>query len=490
MRAILAFLFLFHHISAVSHAEDEMKKSIVQIKISVQSPNFMYPWQLKKPSSFEAVGVAVEKGKILTLAVNLDYATSIEIKKHSSYVTEKAVVERIDYESNLAVLSVSNESFFSDLIPVKFENRPGTDISGSIVQLDNSGTIQTAVGRITAIDSEMYPLGQTEFPFLSINSNEKLEGNGELILHKKKIQGILYKFTPGKSTGKAVPGFLINKFLSSKTKGKSSVFPHKGFKFKGITDNSTKEYFGLDKNREGVIVSEIIPYSSADGVLETEDVITEFGGKKIDSQGFFQHPEYGKVQLSFLAHSGDEFGFKKGKKLPVKILRDRKEMTVNLVLKSFPYKSIRIPYLHNFGKHPSYLIRGGFVFTELSELLLREWGQNWRSRVDKKLLYYMDYKKHHETRESHGKVVIMVQVLPDESNNGYHSLSMDIVTLAGDMKVSSIKELDTVISRTETPYIPIQLDNGVTIVLDKAGLKQTDENISKKFHIPVLSSIQ
>ncbi|HNI97065.1 MAG TPA: serine protease, partial [Leptospiraceae bacterium] len=240
----------------------------------------------------------------------------------------------------------------------------------------------------------------------------------------------------------------------------------------------------------GVIVSEIIPYSSADGVLETEDVITEFGGRKIDSQGFFQHPEYGKVQLSFLAHSGDEFGFKKGRKLPVKILRDRKEMTVNLVLKSFPYKSIRIPYLHNFGKHPSYLIRGGFVFTELSELLLREWGQNWRSRVDKKLLYYMDYKKHHETRESHGKVVILVQVLPDESNNGYHSLSMDIVTLAGDMKVSSIKELDTVISRTETPYIPIQLDNGVTIVLDKAGLKQTDENISKKFHIPVLSNIQ
>ncbi|HMY67904.1 MAG TPA: serine protease, partial [Leptospiraceae bacterium] len=110
MRAILAFLFLFHHLSAVSHTEDEMKKSIVQIKISVQSPNFMYPWQLKKPSSFEAVGVAVEKGKILTLAVNLDYATSIEIKKHSSYVTEKAVVERIDYESNLAVLSVSNES--------------------------------------------------------------------------------------------------------------------------------------------------------------------------------------------------------------------------------------------------------------------------------------------------------------------------------------------------------------------------------------------
>jgi hypothetical protein len=49
---------------------------------------------------------------------------------------------------------------------------------------------------------ENYPMGYTELPYLHVNSNEKLDGNGELILDNDKAVGVLYRFTASKNSGK------------------------------------------------------------------------------------------------------------------------------------------------------------------------------------------------------------------------------------------------------------------------------------------------
>jgi S1-C subfamily serine protease len=467
--------------------EEDFKKSIVQVKITSQTPNFMYPWQPKKPNSIEAVGIVISKDKILTLASNLEFITSIEVKKYSSYKSTPANAIRIDHESDLAILSVEEPNFFSDLLPMEFTEIIDTSKAVSILQLDNSGTVQTAKGRLTGLDIEYYPTSHTELPYLNLNSNEKLDGNGEIISDKGKALGILYKFANSKNSGKAIPGFVINHFITNGMKTKQSPFPYKGFKYRPIIDNAQKEYYGLEKGKEGVIVAEIIPYSGAYKILEPNDIILEFGGRKIDSQGFFQHSDYGKQSLSFLAHCGGEFGYLRGKKIPIRFIRNKKEMTALLPLRPFPNRAIRIPYMHNFNKFPAYTIRGGFIFTELSEFLLREWGPNWRSRIDKKLLYLSDYKKLQENGST-GRYIILLQTFPDESNNGFHSLNLNLVTSVDDKPVRSIRELDNRINSSKNEIVKIELEDGTTIALEKATLKQVDDRISKKFQIPILSS--
>lgn len=473
------------HISTLGAIEtDELKMSILQLKITTQSPNFMYPWQMKKPINSEAVGILIGKNKILTLASQLEYYTSIEVRKFSTIQSVPATPIKIDYESNLAILSLDDESYLSDLLPTEFNNFNDVGIQVSIVQTVNNGSLQTSKGRILNMDMDTYTIGSTELPFLNLNSNEKLEGIGEIVLEKNKPSGILYKFSSNKNNGRVIPGFIINRFINKMNK-KISPFPYKGFRFRPIADEATREFYGLTDGQDGVLVAEILPYSGAEGILKLGDVITEFGGQKIDSQGYFKHPDYGKQSLSFIAHSGFDMGFKKGSKIPVKILRDKAESTVYLPLKPFPEKAVKIPYTHNSGKLPNYVIRGGFLFTEFSEFLCREWGQNWRSRVDKKLVYLADFHRYHDFG-SKGRILVLLQVLPDEINNGYHNLSMEIVKSIDNKNVSSIKELDSQILESESEITQIELDSGVTIAINKQNLKKADERISKKFNISKL----
>lgn len=487
IRFIFGFLLLFSLVLGDAKKNDIISQSLIQIKVTTQPPNFQFPWVPKKPNVNEIVGIYVGKERILVLAASVEYATSIEIRKHSTHTMEPAKIKKMDFEANLALLTVSNKSFFEDLKPASFEDKLDPNKEVILSQLDNSGTTQNAKGRINGIDMDSYPLSHIELPYLNITTNEKIEGNGELISSEGKLLGILYKFFNNKNSGKAIPGFIINQFLEHDKKG--SAFPYMGFRYRPIIDKSTKDYYGLTK--EGVLVAEITPYSGAAQVLQLEDVILEAGNFTLDAHGFFQHPDlqYGKQSLSFLLNAGKEIGYKKGDRIKLKILRDKKEIFVNLPLKSFPYKSIAIPHMHIFGRNPNYTIIGGFIFTELTEFLLKEWGGNWRSKVDKKLLYLLDYKKFHAQKQS-GKILILVQVLPDDSNNGYHNLGMEIIKSVNGKPVKSLKEMEKLLVNSREEIASVELENGVTLAIDVQNMDKINEKISKKFNIPQLSSVK
>jgi hypothetical protein len=485
---LLTFIFLSNTLSASeNNSEDEYKKGILQVKITTQTPNFQFPWLKKKPISKDSIGAYTGKGQILVLASEVEYATSIEVKKFSSHTLVNGVIERIDYESNLALINIEDQEFIKDLQPIQFQNKMGTNRQVSILQLDNAGMIQSSRGRLTGIDIDNYTNSYTELPFFAISSNEKQEGVGELILFKDQFLGMLYRYNTSKNSGKAIPGFIINYFL--KNGKKNSPFAFIGFKYRPLLDSDTKEYYGLDKKMEGILVEEVYPYSSADQILQTEDIILEAGGYKIDSQGFFMHPEYGKQSINFLVNAGFLLGFSKGSLLPLKIIRNKEELNLEMKLKSFPYKAIKIPHMHNFGKNALYTIRGGYVFVELTEFFLREWGTAWRSKADKKLLYLIDYAKFHETGQS-GRIILLVQVLPDESNNGFHHLSLEIVSSMNGQKINSIKDLNKRIDSAKEEIIGILLENGVTITIDKKNLDEIDKKIMKKFGIPRLNNLK
>ena len=149
--------------------------------------------------------------------------------------------------------------------------------------------------------------------------------------------------------------------------------------------------------------------------------------------------------------------------------------------------------MNNEGKEPEYLIKGGFIFAELSEFLMKEFGTSWRSRIDKKLLYLNDYYRMNKKGDT-GRYVLIVQVLPDDSNNGYHSLSFEIIKTINGKPLKSIRELDAAINEGsslesgEGKFLSLQTENGSEIVLDKSTLKEIDAKIQKKFGIERLKN--
>ncbi|MEI1279562.1 serine protease [Leptospira venezuelensis] len=467
-------------VASQAKAEEEYKKSIVQVKISYQEPDYFNPWKKKNPKVRRGVGIVVPGEKILLPAHLLTHSTLIEVKKHSSYAETKAIVSRQDSESDLALLKIEEENFFKDLIPFEFQKEIDYPRQVSIYQLDNSGSIQSASGALISMDLDQYPQGMVELPVLDVNSTETLNGNGEVLLEKGKVSGILFDFSGDKNSGRAIPSFLISKFLGNF--GKTEI-PFKGFRYRPIMDKATKDFYSLKTKDQGILVAEILPDSSADGILKIGDVILEFGGKKIDSKGYFHHPKYGKQVLSYIAHLGDEFGYQIGKQIPIKIIRSGKEEEVQLTLKTFPYSSIRIPH-RNLGSKSEYYFDGGFLFVELSEGYLLEWGKDWRSKVDRKLLYTFDYHKFSTGDKKEGKFVLLSQVIPDESNQGYHDVSGRLVDQVNGKPIQSVQDISNEVKSSKSRYITILLDDGTNVVLDKESLTSANQRIQKEYRIP------
>ncbi|MEM7181628.1 MAG: serine protease, partial [Spirochaetota bacterium] len=323
----------------------------------------------------------------------------------------------------------------------------------------------------------------------NITSEEKHQGNGEVIISENKVVGILYQFRSSKNTGKVIPGFIINTFLQSPPEKTDSSFSHSGIVYRPLLDDVTKGFYGLSRKENGVIVANIIPYSSAEGKIQVNDVILSFAGFPIDSKGYFTHKLYEKQSLAFLANCGHNLGFRQGKSITVELLRNKKRKKVSFVLKPFPYKAIKIPYKNNMGKPPYYMIKGGFVFIELSKFLLKEWGLRWRSKINKKLLYLHDFHKLHNAKEK-GHYVILSQVFPNRANNGYHNISMRIIQSVNGKKIHSIQELAEEIDTSSQEYITITLDDGIEVVLVKKDLPTIDRLIRKKFQIRKLQNFK
>lgn len=464
-----------------NRSDNGFEKSIVQIKVSYQEPDYISPWKKKNPRVRRGVGIVVNGNRILVPAQILQYSTLVEVKKFSSYTETKADISRTDSETNLALLTVEEKGFFEDLKPLEFQQKIVYPQQIAIYQLDNSGSIQSASGALLSLDLDLYPQGQIELPILDVNSAETLNGNGEVIVSDGKAAGILFDFTGDKNAGRAIPSFLIRKFLG--LSGKSDRIAYKGFRHRPVTDSATKEFYGISGKNEGILVAEVLPGSSADGVLKAGDVILEFGGKKIDSKGYFEHSTYGKQVFSFLAHAGDEFGYEIGKTVPVLILRDKKKMEMDLPLRPFPYSAVRIPH-RDPSNRPDYYLNGGFLFLELSENYLLEWGKDWRSRVDKKLLYLYDYHKFRSLGEPQSRIVLLSQVIPDESNNGYHDIFGRILESADGISVNSIQDLMRKVRESKKDTVSLKLDDGTEVVLDKKEMAKANSRIGAQYKIP------
>ena len=71
-----------------------------------------------------------------------------------------------------------------------------------------------------------------------------------------------------------------------------------------------------------------VPNTGADGVLQPDDTILEWDGFAVDSQGYYEDPDYGRLLLPHLI-SGRR---RPGDKVPVTLIRGQQRKQVTLTL--------------------------------------------------------------------------------------------------------------------------------------------------------------
>lgn len=134
-----------------------------------------------------------------------------------------------------------------------------------------------------------------------------------------------------------------------------------------------------------------------------------------------------------------------GDTIPVKLLRDGEEKTLDVTLiRKEPQDYLIDPYMYD--RAPRYLIMGGMLFQELTVDFLKTAGDKWRTRAPFKLVYANSNQPQYE-KEGRDKLVFLSGTLPTRSALGYERLGTLIVTKVNDKTINNIQDLDTAFAK-------------------------------------------
>ena len=462
--------------SALARPDHPAESQLVTVRVTYQNWNEYRPWQKSKPGSRRFLGVVVPGNRILVLAQHLDDATLIQVEKFDRPPRVPARIVHSDPQVNLALITVDDPSFFEDLTPVDIADSAEGD--NYYCASWNNGQLVTASCRWSrvVVRSSFVPL----FNYAGIYFITDLKGGGlgEPVFSGNKLVGL------GRSQSNdrliVFPAEMIQSYLKAVDLPEYPGFAHMGMGWQINRGLAQAKYLGLDGLPRGIRIRNCIEGGSADGILEIDDLLLELDGHPIDSQGDYMHPRYGWLDHKLIAAEGHYAG----DILSAKILRDGKELKVEIPLKNIPASSALIPEIRT-GQPPPYLIAGGLVFRELDTPYLQAWGNEWEKSIPARLRIYKEMES--ENHSPDARLIVLADVFPDQYNLGYHDMAQNIVTHVNGQPIHSIADMEEAFKHPEGSFHVIEFVPTYDlskVILDAKEFDSATTRIMETYQIP------
>ena len=456
---------------------DNPRDAVVKVFVTSNDIDYYRPWQSKGSQSSSGSGCVIAGNKILTNAHVINESTFIQVRKESDPRKYTARVEAIGHDCDLAVLTVDNPKFFDGITP--FE----------IGELPNLQEVVTALGYPTGGDKlsitegvisrvEIIPYTQSAKKLLAVQIDAAINpGNsgGPVLLNGKLVGVAMQVMTNSQNIGYMIPTPVINHFSSDLILDKKyDGFPTLGIEFHNTENKTLREFYKIANNDGGVLITKVLPYTSAYNQLKEGDVITSLDGVPVAVDGTFEFRKGERLELSYLIDKRQA-----GEKIDIKFIRDGKEMNASIDLE--PYVGL-IPY-PNYSSKPPYYIYGGLIFTVLSSDLFESWGGKWWERAPVDFLYYlMGSGRLNEKIKK--EIVVLLEVLPDDINVGYHEYSNEVITKVNGKDFKSFEEFVTELNGNSGQYTVLETENNLKIVLDNQAVQKSTLEILSRNNIP------
>jgi len=337
---------------------------------------------------------------ILTNAHVIENATKVMVRRYGESIMWIAQIEYALYECDLAILTVSEAAFWTNIDPLYIGGIPKSGdkikIYGYPLHQINLNITKGYVNRMYldimggTISSKSIAI-QTDAPVNSGNSG------GPVLNKQNKVVGVAFASAPPdehENIGLIIPSVTIRFFISSIL---NDMFPdNNARRFRGLCrsnlqyqsthNHSIREYIKIPPNISGVLTT-----YSGNNDIKIHDVITKIEDVPIDNSGNMQLNDIIKLidskhkfdsetqkylgKLEDTAFGGKEilpisnlFGMMNtNTKLTVAVFRGGKEHNVQLILKP----PVFIMPMASYQIDPGYLFVLGMIFMSLNYMLVR-----------------------------------------------------------------------------------------------------------------------
>ncbi|MEZ7957718.1 MAG: PDZ domain-containing protein [Rubritalea sp.] len=486
MKSIITiFLFSLCAYAATAAAE---KLPLLRISSTSQEYNISQPWEKKPTRTRQGIGVLVGKNQIITTAEMGANATYIEIETVDSATSMPAKTIAIDYEANLALISVTDpahQELIAKMLPMEISPSPKLDDNVQVYQVEDNGKLLVTNGVIRGADVVSSFVDGHFFLAYEVKASMQSTANSFTIPVMKdgKLLGLLTSYSSEEQLLDVTAPEIIRAFLEDTNNGKYIGFPSLGISVSRTSDPHFRTWLKLSDSQGGLFIQRITRNSAAQKAdIRQGDVLLAIDGNKLDRKGYYKSENYGPLHWAHLIGGSK----KSGEKVTLSLLRNGAPMTKVVTLSRQPEGIIPS---HMYGKAPRYLVKGGFVFQELTNSYLKVFGDEWKTRAPLGLLDAFNHPEDYEMGRN--RLVILSRTIPTEATLGYERISSVIVTKVNGKEIADIPSLVNAFKTPEKNGIhTIEVDNVLKkLYLDAETAAKVEANFLKQ-GLPSLSRVE
>jgi len=462
-------------------ATDYIEHSVFRITNFQQRPDWKSPWKMRPTTKDQGSGFLIYDGFILTNAHVVSDSRMLLVNKLSSPNPFLADVVAIAHDSDLALLKVRDPDFYKNLTPLELGGVPelqsrvrayGYPVGGHELSRTEGVVSRIEFGTYIHPGIDSHLLIQTDSAINPGNSGGPVTQSGQAI-------GVAFQSNLSlNDVGYFIPVPLIKRFLVDIKDGIYDGVPEIGIETSSLINQNHRRYLGLPENSGGILVERIVPFSSADGVLQTGDVLTKIEDLQIDAAGMVN---YGEQQVAFYIEAENR---QIGDSLKLQVWRNGNFENMTLTLKAPPFgEEMR----NSYDKRPEYLIFGGLVFIVLNRNYIHSPGN-----LLPPLAYEHWYREVERPNTRRQQVVILTHVLPASVNSGYTNLNNFIVSSLNHEPVNSLADLYQMLEKMPRETVHVVFESkwqSLPLVLNFKESLEQHNSILKRYGIEESSYI-
>lgn len=482
MKLLLSFSLIV--LSLLPDIRAEVSNSVLRVSSTLQRYNPSQPWDKLSPIKRRGLGALLKDNKVLTTAEMVTDVNFIEFETTDGTHNLPAKVVAVDYESNLALLTPTTAKGIEVISAMKpLELAPAAKLGDSlqVVQIEENGMPLVTEGKVQSADVVASFVKGQYFLTYEVKASMQSAASSYTIpvLHNEKLLGLLTSYSSKDQLLDVIAPEIISAFLKDAADGSYEGFPSLGVSTSRTTDDNFRSYLKLPKEQGGLYINRVKPNSTAAiaGVL-AGDVLLAVDGHPIDRRGYYKANGYGRLHWIHLVRGSKPIG----ESVSLSIFRDGKTLTLETTLARSPEGIIPT---HTYGKAPRYLVKGGFIFQELTQSYLQAYGKDWASKAPLTLLDALNHPEDYEHERK--RLVFLSATLPTPATLGYESIGGVIIEKVNGQPIQDIPSL---IKAFETPQLGLHTielsDIPKTLYLDAASSDEVDQMLTAR-GLPALS---
>jgi S1-C subfamily serine protease len=453
-----------------AEAGPNVMDALVRIDVSAAVPDPAAPWQ-KKVESVSGSGVILGNGKILTNAHVVANRVHVEVRRAGHARRWPARVLYAGHESDLALLTVDDPSFFEGTAAFPMGRMPRVrdrvDVYGFPVGGESASVTSGIVSRV-----EVQPLVHSGVEILQAQIDAALNpGNsGGPVVASGGLVGIAaQELEDAQSVGYIIPVPVIRQFLDDLDDGRYDGFPDLGVELQPVENEAHRRFLGLREDESGGLVTGVHHGGSADGALEPGDVLLSIAGKPLAEDLSVALEGMGPVLFTHLVRSHQV-----GDTVSVSFLRQGERRQAQVKLGTLE----RLVPGPRYDREPTYLILGGLVFVPLDHDYLDACGDEMPSN-----LVEIEEFQNIVTAERR-EVPVLSRVLAHDVNQGYDAYANLVVRTVNGAVPRDMKHLASILDGAAGKTVEFVFDDRSRLVLDVNAARASSPEILREYGIP------